>query len=95
MSFVKPKGGLSSTPKEGLTIEYKGGVTNADGSKGNLLNQQNLVKSFQKVYQSGAEFVHVKTSRDRMVVNGVMVGSLVSIAISMAGLYKMSQPKKN
>ena len=57
--------------------------------------------SFSKIefhfflFQSGAEFVHVKTARDRMMVNGVLVGSLVSIAISMAGLYKMALPKKN
>ena len=48
---------MASAPKgEGLTIEYKGGVTNADGTKGTILNQQNLVRSFQKVYQVRDEF---------------------------------------
>merc|ERR1712048_1083846 len=91
-NHLNPQGSLSSVPKEGgTTIEYKGGVINADGTKGSFLNQQNLVKTYQRVYQAGAEFVHLKTPRDRTVVNAVLIGSVASIAISFAGLYKMSQ----
>jgi len=53
-----------------------------------------MICSFFK-FQSGGEFVHLKTPRDRMVVSGVLVGSLVGIAIGFAGLYKMSMPRKN
>lgn len=96
MSFVNPKGNLSSLPKgSGTTIEYKGGVINADGTRGSFLNKPNLIKSYQKVYQAGSEFVHLKTTKDRRFVSAVMVGSVISMAISFAGLVKMSSPKKN
>eukprot|EP00794_Sanderia_malayensis_P020413 gene20413-22426_t len=96
MEMQHPKE-MKTPPKEPKIIKYSGGVTSASGEKGGLVfSRPNLIKKYQKLFQSGDAPVFLKKGRsDQLIYQGLMVGSLVGLTLGMAGLYKMAMPKKN
>jgi len=95
MAFVESKGKLSSVPKGEPTVIKYNPVVNNSGEKGALFSKPNLVAKYQRVFQSGAEPIHLKTPRDRVIYSGVMYGSLLGLLFAGAYFAKIALPRRN